>query len=73
MTQGSSCLATLGWVTESRWDSPKGWLQETPSAGFKNSGARRACHCRIAETKQAAPSLVPPVETEFVICVNTPD
>src|SRR5438552_2296884 len=24
MTQGSSCLATLGFETESRWDSPRG-------------------------------------------------
>ncbi len=26
MTQGTSCLATLGFETESRWDSPRGAL-----------------------------------------------
>jgi hypothetical protein len=24
ISQGSPCLATLGWMTESRWDSPLG-------------------------------------------------
>jgi hypothetical protein len=44
LTQGSSCLATLGFVTESRWDSLQVWSEmRVRSSALR---AHRADLCR---------------------------
>ena len=49
MTQGSSCLATLGFGTESRWDSQ----MQRPAYGFTMANSRSLMETKTGSLKFA--------------------